>query len=106
MTTDGRTRVTMRCEFQVPDQVLAPEGEEGRCVEDVRRALDSDDRWSGSRVAAIRQADPDEGWHLDVWTIPLSGAIDDLAQTCRGVNDTVSSVVPGAMLLACTRSEG
>jgi hypothetical protein len=91
----------MRCEFDVPGETFATRTSEDACLEEVTRALGSDDRWTGVRVAAIRQADPDEGWHLDVWTAPVSGGRDDLARTCEGVNQAVSSVVPGAVLLAC-----
>jgi hypothetical protein len=102
----GRPVVSMRCEFDVPDEGFATLADEDRRLEVLRRALISDERWNGSRVAAIRKADPNEGWHLDVWTIPLSGANDDLARTCEGVYETVSSVVPGATLLACRAKRG
>ncbi len=100
MPIDGSV-VSMRCEFDVPRDDFDSRTDEDARVEDVRRALVSDDRWTGVRVAAIAQADPNERWHLDVWTIPLSGETDDLARTCEGVYETVVSVVPGAALLAC-----
>jgi hypothetical protein len=105
--------VALRCEFVVPAPVDVAEPPTGDVptepvnprIEAVRRDLDADDRWSCSRVTPVRQADPADGWHVLVWTIPLSDRVEDLARACEGVHDIVTSCVPGATLLACGRSE-
>jgi hypothetical protein len=92
----------MRCEFTVPFDVdVAEASAPNQRLEAVRRALESDPRWSRHRVASVLQPDPTDGWHIDVWTIPPSNSTRDLARTCEGVCQTVSSVVPGAVILAC-----
>ena len=92
----------MRCEFTVPSDVdVAEAAAPNQRLEQVRRALENDPRWGRNRVASVRQPDTSDGWHIDVWTIPHSNSAADLARTCQGVCETVSSVVPGATILAC-----
>jgi hypothetical protein len=94
--------VTMRCEFAI---ALPADPDDDSTVGAVQDALEAGTSWSCCRVAAIRQPDPGEGWHLDVWTVPLSGSIEDLARACESVYEVVTSVVPGAGLLACRCDE-
>jgi len=96
------TIVTMRCEFAV---ALPADADEDSTVGVVQEALEAGTYWSCCRVAAIRQRDPGEGWHIDVWTVPLSGSTKDLARACQSVYEVVTSVVPGARLLACRCDE-
>jgi hypothetical protein len=106
--------VALRCEFAVPAGVDVAEPAAGDeptepvnpRLEALRRQLDADVRWSGCRVAPLRQADPADGWHVLVWTIPLSDCVEDLSRACDGVREIVRACVPGATLLACWRSEG
>jgi hypothetical protein len=87
----------MHCEFSVPDGLT-------ETPEPLRRALTDDPRWDRPRVTFVAPEDED-GAHLIVSSVPASDAVEDLARACDGIANVVTTAVPGAFLLACSRDD-
>ena len=96
----------MRCEFTVPPgvDVAEPPSDRGSnpLLDSIRRALSTDGRWTEPLVEPVRQADGD-GWNLVVWLVPRAVTTDAFGQACSGVDAIVTSALPGASILACSR---
>ena len=106
MSADNHASVGMRCEFTLPPgvDVVEPPSDRGSNprLDSIRRALGTDGRWTEPLVESVRQADGD-GWTLVVWLVPRVDTTDAFGQACSGVDAIVTSALPGASILACSR---